>query len=420
MSIVVLGLNHRSAPLDVLERMAVSEDVTLKVLDDLMSSPDLSEAVLLSTCNRLEVYGRTERFHPALADVRDVLERHSGLPFEDFADHLYLYHDEDAARHLFSVTCGIDSAVLGETEILGQVRRAFDLAREAGTVGPGLVGLFTASSTAGRKVRARTGIARNITSVSRAAVAMASAHLESLTDKTICVLVAGDMSAGMTVALRDAGTSEVIICNRSAQRAEQLATRVGGRAVPLADLAGAIDDADVLLTGTGATTLMIEQLELAELMVKRPERPLLIVDIAVPRDVDPAAAEIPGVTLLDMEDLNAFAEAGRAERRNEITSVTAVIDDEVDRFMASMAGRSVEPLLSGFRRDVEALRSAEVAKHGDDLDEELRDRLDAATRSILNKLLHRPMKELRDAAGTARGDRLADSLRELFDIGPDD
>ena len=420
MSIVVLGLNHRSAPLDVLERMTVSEDVIIKVLDDLLSSPDLSEAVVLSTCNRLEVYGRTERFHPALANVRDVLERHSGLPFEDFAEHLYMYHDEDAARHLFSVTCGIDSAVLGETEILGQVRRAFELARDAGTVGPGLVGLFTASSTAGRKVRARTGIARNITSVSRAAVAMASSHLGSLTGRSICVLGAGEMSEGMTVALRDAGTEEVIICNRSTDRAERLATRVGGRAVPLADLVEAIQDADVLLTGTGATTLMIEQFELAELMANRVDRPLLIVDIAVPRDVDPTAGEIPGVTLLDMDDLNAFAEAGRAERRNEISSVTSVIDDEVDRFMANMAGRSVEPLLAGFRRDVEALRAAEVTRLGTDLDDELRARLDAATRSILNKLLHRPMTELRDAAGTARGDRLADSLRELFDIGHED
>lgn len=420
MSIVVLGLNHRSAPLDVLERMTVSEDVAVKVLDDLLSSPDLSEAVILSTCNRLEVYSRTERFHPALADVRDVLERHSGLPFDDFADHLYVYHDEDAARHLFSVTCGVDSAVLGETEILGQVRRSFELAREAGTVGPGLVGLFTASSTAGRKVRARTGIARNITSVSRAAVAMASERLGSLTGRSICVLGAGEMSAGMTVALRDGGTSDVIICNRSLERAEQLATRVGGRAVPLGELGNAIEASDVLLTGTGATTLMIEQLELAELMAARPERPLLIVDIAVPRDVDPSAAEIPGVTLLDMDDLNTFAEAGRAERRNEISSVNAVIDDEVERFMASMAGRSVEPLLSDFRRDVERLRAAEVARLGDDLDADAAARLDAATRSIINKLLHRPMTELRDAAGTARGDRLAQSLRELFDVEHDD
>ncbi len=417
MSIVVLGLNHRTAPLDLLERMTVADDVTLKVLDDLISSPDLSEAAIVSTCNRLEIYGRTERFHPALADVRDVLERHSGLPFDDFADHLYVHHDDAAARHLFSVTCGVDSAVLGETEILGQVRHAFEFAREAGTVGPELQELFTAAATAGRKVRARTGIARNVTSVSRAAVALASGHLGTLEGRSICVLGAGEMSEGMTVALRDGGTSDIIICNRSLDKAEHLATRVGGRAVPLAELASAVDSADVLLTGTGATTLMLGQVELAHLMASRPTRPLLIVDIAVPRDVAPEAADIPGVTLLDMEDLNRFAEAGRSQRRSEIDSVNVLIDQEVERFTASMAGRSVEPLLAAFRQEVERLRADEVARLG--TDEEDRIRLDAATRAIVNKLLHRPMTELRDAAGTARGDRLAASLRELFDVGAD-
>jgi glutamyl-tRNA reductase len=420
MSIVVIGLNHRSAPLDVLERLTVPDDLVVKVLDDLLSSPDLSEAVVVSTCNRLEVYGRTERFHPALADVRDVLERHSGLPFDEFADHLYVHHDEAAARHLFSVSCGVDSAVLGETEILGQVRRSFDVARDAGTVGSGLTALFSASSTAGRKVRARTGIARNITSVSRAAVAMASEHLGTLEGRTICVLGAGEMSEGMTVALRDGGTDQLIICNRSVDRAEQLAMRVGGRAVALDELAESIAAADVLLTGTGATTLMIGQVELAELMARRPDRPLLIVDIAVPRDVDPSAGEIAGVTLLDMDDLNAFAEAGRAERRSEIFAVNDLIDQEVDRFMASVAGRSVEPLLAAFRRDVERRRAEEVKRLGATLEAETQAQLDAATRSIVNKLLHQPMTELRDAAGTARGDRLAESLRELFDIGPED
>lgn len=419
MSIVVIGLNHRSAPLDLLERMAVSDDAVIKVLDDLLSSPDLSEAVVVSTCNRLEIYGRTERFHPALADVRDVLERHSGLPFDDFADHLYVHHDEAAARHLFSVSCGVDSAVLGETEVLGQVRHAFEIAREAGTVGSGLISLFTASSTAGRKVRARTGIGRSITSVSRAAVAMASDRLGSLEGRTICVLGAGEMSEGMTVALRDAGTEEIVICNRSIDRAELLARRVSGRAIPLEELATGIAAADVLLTGTGATSLMIGQVELADLMAARPDRPLLIVDIAVPRDVDPSAADVDGVTLLDMDDLNRFAEAGRAERRNEITAVNAVIDEEVTRFMASIAGRSVEPLLSEFRREVEELRKRELARLGDGLEPAVRAHLDAATRSIINKLLHGPMTELREAAGTARGDRLADSLRDLFDIQPE-
>ena len=420
MSVVVIGLNHRSVPLDVLERLSIGDDAHVKVLDDIAGSADVSEAVVLSTCNRTEIYARVERFHPAYADIRDVLVRHSGLSVDDFADHLYVHHDEDAARHLFAVTCGIDSAVLGETEILGQVRRAFEMSQRLGTAGIGLSDLFSASFIAGRKVRSTTGIARNITSVSRAAVAMATEQLGTLVGKTICVLGAGDMSEGMTVALRDAGTREIFICNRTMARATALAERVGGVAFALADLAERLVDVDVLSTGTGANSLMIEHAALETVMAKRPERPVLIVDIAVPRDVDPAAAGIAGVSLLDMEDLTRFAEAGRAERRNEIAAVRTVIDEEVTRFRAASAGRVVEPIVSAWRKDVETLRANELDRLGDQLDAETLASVDAATKSILNKLLHQPMNELRGAAGTRRGERLSEALRELFDIQLDD
>lgn len=416
MSVVVIGVNQRSVPIDVFEKLAIDDDHLVKVLDDLTSSDDITEAVVLSTCNRTEIYLRAERFHPAYADVRDSLARHSGLPLEDFAEHLYAHHDDAAVRHLFGVACGLDSAVLGETEILGQVRKAVDQARSAGVVGLGLNDLFAASGTTGRKVRASTGIARNITSVSRAAVAMATERLGSLDGRSICVLGAGEMSEGMTVALRDAGTRRIVICNRSVGRAAELAERVGGEVVPLAGLPSTVADVDVLLTGTGANALMLEHDALAEVMAERPERPLLIVDIAVPRDVDPEAGNIDGVTLLDMEDLTAFAEVGRAERRNEIAAVRGVIDDEVARFMATTASRRVEPLVSSFRRDVETLRSSEVDRLTAALDADSQKQVDAATRAVLNKLLHRPMTELRESAGTARGERLAESLRELFGI----
>lgn len=416
MSVVVIGVNQRSVPIDVFEQLAIDDDHLVKVLDDLTSSEDISEAVVLSTCNRTEIYVRAERFHPAFADVRDSLARHSGLPLEDFGEHLYAHHDDDAVRHLFGVACGLDSAVLGETEILGQVRRSFEQARSAGVVGIRLSDLFAASGTAGRKVRASTGIARNITSVSRAAVAMATQQLGSLDGRAICVLGAGEMSEGMTVALRDAGTRRIVICNRSVERATELAERVGGDVVPLDQLAETVADVDVLLTGTGANALMIEHDELAHVMAQRPDRPLLIVDIAVPRDVDPAAANIDGVTLLDMEDLTAFAELGRAERRNEITAVRRLIDEEVARFMATTASRRVEPLVASFRQDVESLRRAEVDRVSAAMDDETREHIDAATRAVINKLLHRPMTELRDSAGTARGERLAVSLRELFGV----
>lgn len=420
MSVVVVGLNHRSVPLDVLERMAVADDELVKLLGDLTGSPDVTEAVVVSTCNRTELYARVERFHPAYADLRDALGRHSGLGLDEFSEHLYVHHDEDAARHLFSVTCGIDSAVLGESEILGQVRRAFERSRDEGFASTGLSDLFAASFKAGKRVRSGTGIARNVTSVSRAAVAMATERFGSLEGRTICVLGAGEMSEGMTVALRDAGTREIYICNRTISKAEGLAERVGGVAVALHDLPGLLTDIDVLLTGTGANSLMVSHEQLAEVMQVRSDRQMLIVDIAVPRDVDPAAGDVPGVTLLDMDDLARFAEAGRAERRNEIAAVREVIDAEVERFRSTSLSRQVEPLLAEFRRDVESLRTSEMARVAQQLDEETSAHVDAATRAVVNKLLHGPMSELRGAAGTARGERLAEALRELFDITSDE
>ena len=416
MSVVVIGVNQRSIPIDDFERLAIDDDHLPKVLDDLVMSEDISEAVVLSTCNRTEIYIRAERFHPAYGDVRDALARHSGLAPMVFTDHLYAHHDADAARHLFGVASGLDSAVLGETEILGQVRTAYDKAEVAGVVGPSLSKLFSASCTAGRKVRASTGIARNITSVSRAAVAMANHALGTLDGKAICVLGAGEMSEGMTVALRDAGTRRIVICNRTEKRAAALAERVGGDVAPLDKLASVIEDVDVLLTGTGASALMVTHDVLADIMANRPKRRLLIVDIAVPRDVDPAAGEIPGVTLLDMEDLTDFAEAGRAERRGEIEAVHAVIDDEVARFTAVATAERVEPLAAAFRREVELLRSAELARISNSVDDATMAQIDASTKALINKLLHQPMAKLRDSAGTPRGERLAEALQDLFDI----
>lgn len=414
MPIVVIGVNQRSIPIDRFEQLNVSDDDVVKVLDDLVSCDEVAEAVVLSTCNRTEVYIRAERFHPAFADVRNVLSRYSGLPLADFADHLYVHDELEAARHLFGVASGLDSAVLGETEILGQVRRSFETARAASATGVSLNDLFSASGIVGRKVRANTGIGRNITSVSRAAVAMATERLGSLEGRSICVLGAGEMSEGMTVALRDAGTSRIVISNRTVERAEPLAAKVGGDVVPLERLADTIAEIDVLLTSTGANALMIDHESLSAIMTDRSDRPLLIVDIAVPRDVDPAAAEIDGVTLLDMEDLTSFAEAGRAERRNEIAAVRELIDDEVRRFATTAQSRKVEPLAAAFRREVDELRTAEVERLSVGLDDETRDRIDAATKAVVNKLLHQPMTELRASAGTPRGERLAAALQDLF------
>ncbi|MBW3574135.1 MAG: glutamyl-tRNA reductase [Actinobacteria bacterium] len=416
MSVIVVGLNHRSVPLPLLERMTVPRQRIPKALHDLRGRDDVSEAVVLSTCNRTEIYAHAERFHGAVGDIRDFLSELGSLAPEDFADHLYQFHDAGAVAHLFTVAAGVDSAVLGETEILGQVKGAWELAVAEGATGPVLNMLFRHALEVGKRVRTETAISRHITSVSQAAVALAVERLGSLQGRRVLVLGAGDTGGGMVASLSDAGVSEVLVANRTWERAEALALRVGGRAVRLADVPATLAEVDLLLTSTGASSVLVDHGDLEPVVAARAGRPLLIVDVAVPRDVDPGAAELPGVTLLDMDDLRAFAEGGRVERRREVTRARDLIDDEVSRYREAITTRQVAPLVTALRSRVDELRAAELDRHGRRLDASQRELVEAVTRAVAAKLLHEPTVRLKDAAGTQRGERLSEALRDLFDL----
>ena len=422
MSVVVVGLNHRTVPLEVLERMTVNGARLPKALYDLRTRPNLSEAVVLSTCNRTEIYAVAERYHGAIDDIRTFLSDLSGLNIEHFSDHVYAYHDDFAVGHLFKVASGLDSAVLGESEILGQVRTAFERAEEEDAAGSELARLFSSALGVGRRVRVETGIARGTTSVSQAAVAMATERLGNLDDRRILVLGAGEIGAGMAVALAGtvaSGAGEVLVANRTRTRAVALAARTGGRVVDFGELGEALTSVDVMLTSTGASDTIIFRDDIEAVMEHRGGRPILIVDVAVPRDVDPQVGSLDGVTLLDMDDLRAFAEQGIAERRREIATVQDIVDDEVNRFFEALAAREVAPLVTSMRDRAEALRLGELERYSArlaGLDPRERASVEALTRGIVNKLLHEPTVRLKDAAGTAKADRLADALRTLFDL----
>ncbi|MBK5222536.1 MAG: glutamyl-tRNA reductase [Acidimicrobiia bacterium] len=419
MSVVAIGLNHRTVPLELLERTTVDATRLPKVLADLAGRANLTEVVVLSTCNRTEVYAVVKRFHGAYGDIRDSLSEAAFLPPEGLSDHLYAHYDADAVRHLFSVAGGLDSAVLGESEILGQVKSAWDLAQREGTVGPSLNLLFRHALETGKRARTETTISHHTTSISQAAVAMAIDELGSIDGSKVVVLGAGEMGEGMATSLLGAGAGEVVVANRTWDRAVEVAGRVGGRAVRLTDLDAVIADADLLLTSTGAASLMVEHADLADAMARRPARPLLIVDIAVPRDVDPAAADLPGVTLLDMTDLRRFAEIGLRGRQGEVSAVRRIVDDEVGRFTEVRSAREAAPLISEWRQRAEVLRQAELDRYRtrlEHLPEHDRDTVEALTRGLLAKLLHEPTVRLKGAAGTPRGERLGDALRDLFDL----
>jgi glutamyl-tRNA reductase len=280
--------------------------------------------------------------------------------------------------------------------------------------------LFVSALGVGRRARVETGIARGTTSVSQAAVAMATERLGSLVGKHMLILGAGEIGAGMAVALASTdGIGDILVANRTRTRGVALAARTGGRVVDFGELATALETVDVMLTSTGASETIIDTGDVEAVMAARGGRPLLIVDVAMPRDVDPGAGAIAGVTLLDMDDLRAFAESGIAERRREIASVQEIVDEEVGRYFDVLAAREVAPLIAQLRDRAEEVRTAELARFEArlaDLTPKERVAVEALTRGIVNKLLHEPTIRLKDAPGTAKADRLADALRTLFGL----
>ena len=427
MPVVVVGLNYRTVPLELLERMAVTASSLPKALADLRSRDSVSEAVVVATCMRTEVYVLAERFHSAVGEVRDFLSDFSFVPPEEFSDRLYSYYEEGAVAQLFRVASGIDSAVLGESEVLGQVRAAWERAAAEGAAGPVLGGLFRHALEVGKRVRSETAIGRGTTSISQAAVDIAGQRLGTLEGKRVLVLGSGQMGKGMAVALagrlgtpgRRGSTAELVVASRSWPAAEYLADRVGGRPVRIESVDAALVEADLVFTSTGARSALLHVEDMAPVMAARQGRDLLVVDVAVPRDVEPAVAKIPGITLLDMEDLRAYAEVGLSERRREVGNVDTIVEAEVARYMAAITARELAPLIVALRQRGEAVRQAEIDRYRarlEGLDDRQRDAVEALTKGILAKLLHEPTVRLKDAAGSPSGDRLAEAVRTLFDL----
>ena len=414
MSIVAVGVDHRSAPLSLLERMTVPSAGLDKALHELRSSDHLSEVVLVSTCNRTEVYAVCEGFHPAVDDIHRFFSSLSGLPTYRFVETLVTRIDDEAVHHLFRVTAGLESAVVGESEILGQVREAMIRAAP----GPRLDALFRHALEVGKRARTETAIARGTASVSHAAVQLAEAQLGSLVGRSVLVLGTGEIGVSMTTALQHAGVGEVLVANRTRQKAAALAARIQATTVPLHELPSALARVDVLLTATSSAEIVLGVDDLAAVMALR-QAPLLVVDAAMPRDVDPAAASLEGLTLLDLDAIRTFVEAGLSSRRAEITSVEAIVRDELDRFAAGASARQVAPVVTALRAHLELIRSAELARYDtrlSGLTDEQREAVSALTRQLVGKIAHEPTVRLKEAAGTIRGQRMADALRTLFDL----
>ena len=426
MSVLLVGISHRSAPLDALERVAVTDSDRPKLLDELLGSPRISEAMIVSTCNRVEVYAVVEAFHGALADVGAVLARHAGTTVTELTAHLYVRYSEAAAEHLFSVASGLDSMVVGEQQVLGQIRAAYGASDAHQAAGRTVHELAQQALRVGKRVHAETGIDSAGASVVSVALQRAGAALgaPSLAGRRAVVLGAGAMGGLAVAQLQRCGAGEILVANRTPSRASVLAATVDGvaaRAITLAELPAAVVNADVLVTCTGAVGSVVTLAQAHTALARRAadRGPLVICDLGLPRDVDAAVAALPGVVLVDLASLQRDPAASVAAADTD--AARAIVAQELSAYLAAQRSAEVTPTVTALRRRASEVVDAELLR----LDVRLpllaaaeREEVARTVRRVVDKLLHAPTVRVKQLASAPGGDSYADALRELFELGP--
>jgi len=445
-SVLVVGMSHKSAPVPVLERAALSADALPKLLRDLFHTGDVAGTFVISTCNRVEIYADVNRFHGSVAAVCELLSRYSGIVTHELTGHLYVHYEEGAVKHLLAVAAGLDSMVVGEGQILGQVRAALNVARESGTLGRVLGEVGSAALRTGKRAHSETGIDRTGGSLVSVGIDAATEALgsPSLSGRDVLVVGAGSMSALAATTASRAGAS-VTVANRTRRHAERLAASIGGATADLADLARAIAGADLVISCTGASGLVINTgIAGAALSLRGPVpgrvpgsrsggntrtaagRPLVFLDLAMPRDVDTQLAGWPGVTVIGMEEL---ADAGRSATAlagvaDEVAAVRAIVEDEFSAYRAAAHAVQVTPTVVALRAKAAEVVDAELARlagrlqGADGLDGRTLEEIARAVRRVVDKLLHAPTVRVKELAGSPRGDGYDEALRVLFDLDP--
>ena len=420
MEIVVVGLNHKTAPIDLLERLSIGADDLPKALHQLCTYEHILESLVLSTCNRIEVYAVVSKFHGGAQDIRNFFAEFCHVAPEDFSDHLYTYHDDGAVRHLFRVAAGIDSMVVGESEILGQVRRAYQAAEEEGTVHRVLGAALRQSFRVGKRARTETAVGRNPVSISSAAVELAKSAFSdgTLDGKEIVVVGAGKMGRLAADALASSGARKVTVVNRTEERAQALADALDVESLPFERLQDAVSGADIVICSTTAPQPVIGKQLIEDAMADR-ERELFIVDIAVPRDVEPSVAEVDRVVLRDIDDLRGVVESGIGSRLGEISKVEDILSDELQRFLAWERTGEIAPTIAALVSQADEIRRAEMdtlKRKAPELTSEQLEAVEHLSRRIVSKLLHVPIKRAKEVSSSKQGYLYLNALRELFEL----
>jgi glutamyl-tRNA reductase len=439
MSVLVVGLSHKSAPVAILERVAVSGDTLGKLLHDVAQSEPVAEVFVVSTCNRVEVYAEVDRFHAGVTAICEMLARHGGVPAHELTTHLYVHYEDRAVSHLMAVACGLDSVVVGEGQILGQVRSAVKVAGEHGTMGRALSELGRLALRTGKRARTETGIGHAGQSMLTVAVDLAAASLggaslggaslgpaggDALMGRDVLIVGAGSMSALAAATATRSGAASIVVANRTRRHAERLAADVSATAAGLADLPTAMAAADVVISCTGAagqviTAELVSAAVRARTLAGRPDA-LVLLDLAMPRDVEPAVGELPGVVLIGMDQLSGH---GTTATENDTAAVRAIVEAELAAYRSAMEAARVAPTVVALRAKAARVVDAELARltgrlSGEDVSAHALDEIAQTVRRVVDKLLHAPTVRVKELAGSPGGQEYDAALRVLFDLDP--
>ena len=420
--IVIVGLNHRTAPVEIRERIAFPTDNIGHALRGLVEREGIAEGVILSTCNRVEVCVLAGEPYKGTAAVKEFIASYHAIPLHELNGHLYHYEGVEAIKHLFRVSSSLDSMVLGEPQILGQVKDAYGYAAEFRAIGPILDRFFSKSFSVAKRVRTETRVASSAVSVSYAAVELAKKIFGSLKDKTVMLIGAGEMCELAARHLLSAGVKGIMVTNRTFERAVKLAEEFDGRPVRFDEMVSHLKTADIVLSSTGAPHFILKRQDVEEVIRIRKNRPMFFIDMAVPRDIDPHANQIDNVYVYDIDDLNNVIETNIEERQSEALRAEEIVAAEVLGFFRWLEAQQVTPTIVMLRKKFEEIRDAEVAKAvsmlGTD-DPKTRKVVEALASSILNKVLHPPISALKKDVEGRDLTELVATVRELFDLPED-
>jgi len=419
MHIVIIGLSHKTAPVEIREKLAFAPTAMERPLRQMLELSTITEGLIISTCNRVELCAVTKEPEAAIAELRRFLAEYHEVSPEEINENLFDYQGEEAIRHLFRVSSSLDSMVLGEPQILGQIKTAYGYAAEFKTAGLILNRFLHKAFSVAKRVRTETAIASNAVSVSFAAVELARKIFDRLDNKGVMIIGAGEMCELAARHFVANGISKVLVTNRTFERAEKMAAEFNGKAVPFDSFVDHLAEVDIIMTSTGAPNFILGKRQMEEVLKRRKNRPMFLIDIAVPRDIDPKVNDISNTYLYDVDDLQGVVQANLKERQKEAGKAEAIVEQEIGQFHLWLGNLEVKPTVIALRRKLDEIRQQELEKtfgNLKDLTGKQRKSIEAMAGAIINKILHKPTAILKNSQNDMSGEDYVDAVRTLFDL----